>query len=279
MRSIGEQDRYLDAMIAGTPPGAVREHLIRARALPRGGCVSDHRLEFLAPERRHLVGVLAARLAAMRCVHIYDGGGETLCGIRAGGGFAPAGAGSPRTLCMADPAARCPVCLARLPASGIWIPPDVEPLLFATACNDQSAPMSGRPSEALFNKLATENPQALVVWCRRTDLPRGLIARAAEALGRVSDEGVAVPALMALLERDDLVVQEGALHGLACHPGHAVEARIRALIDDSHSHAAIREITAEVLDEFGYGVRASAWSRVGPRATSGASVTIANVRR
>ena len=131
MRSIGEQDHDLDAMIVRTPPGAVREHLIRARSLPRGGCVPDRRPEYLAPERRHLVGVLAARLAAMRCVHIYKGSGVTLCGIRAGAGFSPAG--SPRTLSMQAPEERCPVCLARLPASGIWVPSDVAPVLFGGA--------------------------------------------------------------------------------------------------------------------------------------------------
>jgi hypothetical protein len=108
---------------------------------------------------------------------------------------------------------------------------------------------SERPSEALFKTLAIEDPQTLVVWSQRPDLPRGLVARAAEALGQVVDDEVAVPALMALLEKDDLVVKEGALHGLASHPTPEVRARIRAVINDLRNHAVIREIAAEVLDE------------------------------
>lgn len=108
----------------------------------------------------------------------------------------------------------------------------------------------GRPSEALFKKLTVENPQALVMWSQRTDLPRGLIARAAEALGRVADHQVAVPALMALLDRDDLVVKEGALNGLAGHPLPHVVERVRAVMDDQRNHPAIRDIAREVLADF-----------------------------
>jgi hypothetical protein len=107
-----------------------------------------------------------------------------------------------------------------------------------------------RPSEALFKRLATENPHALVTWSQQTDLPRGLIARAAEALGHVADHEVAVPALLALLDRDDLVVKEGALNGLARHPLPDVVGRVRAVMEDERNHYAIRDIAREVLADF-----------------------------
>jgi hypothetical protein len=105
-----------------------------------------------------------------------------------------------------------------------------------------------QPSETAFVDLAERDPRGLVQWIRSGDFTPGLLSLAAEALGRVHDEALAVPALLELLHHREVVVQEGAIYGLASHMTPAVRRELVELHRTTGTHPLIVEILQEVLE-------------------------------
>lgn len=77
--------------------------------------------------------------------------------------------------------------------------------------------MLTRPSEALFEALATEDPVRLVAFLNDPGLDPTFLTFAAELAGRVPEASLVVPPLLALLVHPKAYVREGAVYGLAHH--------------------------------------------------------------
>ncbi len=102
--------------------------------------------------------------------------------------------------------------------------------------------------DAFFRMYALDDPRQLIAWVEdNKTAASGIIARAAEALGKVVNPSIAMPTLLKLLEHTDRVVQEGAIIGLACQMTPEAENRLRAFADDETRHDLLREIALEEL--------------------------------
>jgi hypothetical protein len=99
--------------------------------------------------------------------------------------------------------------------------------------------------------LAKKDPERLLTLlddAEKEGRPSGYLARMLEALARSSVDSV-VPTLFHFLEHNSLVVQEGALLGLAGHPTPQVVERIREVTKNKFRNRVIQEIATEVLEE------------------------------
>jgi len=103
-----------------------------------------------------------------------------------------------------------------------------------------------RPSRNTFERLATEDPEALVEMLRGLHDQPGLLTHGAEIAGERLPGDLAVPLLLGLLERDSALVREGAVLGLAYHPTPAVQERLKRLLDEDSSPG-VRETVEDVF--------------------------------
>ncbi len=103
-----------------------------------------------------------------------------------------------------------------------------------------------RPSEALFARLATDDPARLVVMLTSGELSPGLLTYAAEIAGQQLPSAMVVPALLTLLRHEKAVVREGAIYGLSGHEDLRIESEIHriAMTDGS---PAVRSVAVGAL--------------------------------
>lgn len=102
-------------------------------------------------------------------------------------------------------------------------------------------------SEALFKRLATEDPDQLLAALSGTALAPHDLTFAAEAAGEIRDTARAQIALLALLRHDSALVREGVIYGLGKLP---VNEQIRTALEEiAHrdSSAGVRAAAADVL--------------------------------
>jgi hypothetical protein len=104
------------------------------------------------------------------------------------------------------------------------------------------------PCEALFERLASEDPSALLRVVNEGKLAPYDLTFAAESLGRLADHESAREALVALLHNPSPVVREGAIYGLAKLPMKAEVHAILVKIASEDSSAAVRGAAADALD-------------------------------
>ncbi len=103
------------------------------------------------------------------------------------------------------------------------------------------------PSEALFERLATEDRDRLLKFLQPAALKPSLQTFAAEIAGRLLPSDQIVPALMALLQSESALVREGAVYGLAYHLSKVVVETLEGLVASDQSPG-VRAAAAEVLD-------------------------------
>ena len=101
---------------------------------------------------------------------------------------------------------------------------------------------------ATFVRMAEHAPLDLVARVRAGGMSPGLLARAAEAMGKIHDHDTAVPELLILLKNEDIAVQEGAIYGLSQHLTDDVRRTLQELSSDESVHSLIREIAADSLE-------------------------------
>jgi HEAT repeats len=77
--------------------------------------------------------------------------------------------------------------------------------------------LAPEPCEALFERLAAEDPNRFVALIQQGTLEPHHLTFAAEAAGRIADRVAAVDALLPLLGNASALVREGAVYGLARH--------------------------------------------------------------
>lgn len=94
-----------------------------------------------------------------------------------------------------------------------------------------SAPDLDLPSEALFERLASEDPPRLIEMLATASLPPPLLTFAAEIAGRRLQADTCVPALLRLLHHEAAVVREGVIYGLMGHPGEEITAEFTRLAE------------------------------------------------
>lgn len=102
-------------------------------------------------------------------------------------------------------------------------------------------------SEALFERLAVEDPGLLLTYLESGDIPPHSLTYAAEIAGNKLPTDVVVGPLLRLLKHESAVVREGALRGLRLHydPFLAVFRDIAAT-DESPM---VRQVATEVLED------------------------------
>lgn len=105
-----------------------------------------------------------------------------------------------------------------------------------------------KPTMATFVRMAEHAPLDLVARVRAGGMSPGLLARAAEAMGKIHDHDTAVPELLILLKNEDIAVQEGAIYGLSQHLTDDVRRTLQELSSDESVHSLIREIAADSLE-------------------------------
>ncbi len=105
-----------------------------------------------------------------------------------------------------------------------------------------------KPTMATFVRMAEHAPLDLVARVRAGGMSPGLLARAAEAMGKIHDHDTAVPELLILLKNEDIAVQEGAIYGLSQHLTDDVRRTLQGLSSDESAHSLIREIAADSLE-------------------------------
>lgn len=101
-------------------------------------------------------------------------------------------------------------------------------------------------SEDLFEKLADHSPAQLIRLVQEGRLKDTDLTFAAEAIGRIRDHSLAVPALRHLLAHPAAVVREGALYGLSRHLTAEVE-RLIGSVAESDNDPCIREVARDIL--------------------------------
>ncbi len=102
------------------------------------------------------------------------------------------------------------------------------------------------PSEALFERLAKEDP-ARLVRILKSNLSPGHLTHAAEIAGRELPSDVVVPTLLELLLHASPLVREGAIYGLAVHRSTAVDAALKSLIERDASPG-VRAAAESILE-------------------------------
>lgn len=102
------------------------------------------------------------------------------------------------------------------------------------------------PSEALFERLASDDPPRLLALLA-SDLEPAMLTFAAEIAGRELSSEDVVPPLMALLRHPSAVVREGAIYGLAHHPRDDVDRELLRLGADDPS-TGVRTAANDVLE-------------------------------
>jgi hypothetical protein len=110
-----------------------------------------------------------------------------------------------------------------------------------------SPPDPGAPSEALFERLAVDDPDRLLSLLEDAKLEPSMLTFAAEIAGRLLPSGSVTPVLLGLLEHPSPLVREGAIYGLAEHAGDAIAERIQEIAKSDPSPG-VRAAAADVLE-------------------------------
>lgn len=110
------------------------------------------------------------------------------------------------------------------------------------------SPTPDTPSEALFERLAVEDPERLLAMLVSNELRPALLTYAAEIAGRGLPSEQCVPVLIQLLHHGAAVVREGAVYGLAEHPGEVVTAKLRQVAENDSS-AGVRAAATGALED------------------------------
>lgn len=91
------------------------------------------------------------------------------------------------------------------------------------------------PSEALFERLAVENPARLLAMLISSELKPSMLTYAAEIAGRNLPTHQVAPLLIKLLSHESAVVREGAVYGLEEHSGQEVTNELRRISETDPS--------------------------------------------
>jgi hypothetical protein len=113
-------------------------------------------------------------------------------------------------------------------------------------------PSLSAPSEAMFEALATEDPEKLVSMIRSGELTPGLLTYAVEIAGRVLATDMILPALLELANHPKPVVREGVIYGLSHHRTEEATAALVALQNDASAAvrgAALAALQADLESE------------------------------
>lgn len=102
------------------------------------------------------------------------------------------------------------------------------------------------PSEALFERLAKQDPQRLVRLLG-SKLEPALLTHAAEIAGQNLPSATVVRVLIELLAHASPLVREGAIYGLSAHKGEAIDAAVRDLAERDPSPG-VRTAARDVLE-------------------------------
>ena len=103
------------------------------------------------------------------------------------------------------------------------------------------------PSEALFERLAAENPQRLLAMLVANELRPALLTYAAEIAGRTLPSEMCVPVLVPLLYHESALVREGTVYGLAEHLDELVTSELRK-VSNNDSSAGVRAAATGTLE-------------------------------
>jgi hypothetical protein len=124
----------------------------------------------------------------------------------------------------------------------------VEPAVAFTANTGQVIALAPEPpSYVAFQRLASEDPEALLAWIEEGTLSPADLTFAAEIAGRTLEAERVVPTLVRLLAHEDAVVREGAVIGLGCHldtPG--VRARLERITTEDPSPG-VRDTASDLI--------------------------------
>jgi hypothetical protein len=106
-----------------------------------------------------------------------------------------------------------------------------------------------KPCQAFFEYLAERAPRHLPEFVNSKTLTSGMRARAAEAVGHVSDSAYVRELLLPLLADADTptIVAEAAIYGLESHLDAESLAQLRTIADDTESPSELREAASEAL--------------------------------
>ena len=110
----------------------------------------------------------------------------------------------------------------------------------------EPAPNPEAPSEALFERLAKEDPARLLRMLK-SDLSPGHLTHAAEIAGRELPSEQVVATLLELLRHGSPLVREGAIYGLAAHRSKAVDAELKSLFERDASPG-VRAAAESILE-------------------------------
>jgi hypothetical protein len=83
--------------------------------------------------------------------------------------------------------------------------------------------------EALFERLAQQDPNRLLRMLNSGDLEPALLTHAAETAGRHLASELVVPVLLKLLQHTSPLVREGAIYGLSHHDGDQIDQALQNL--------------------------------------------------
>ncbi len=95
--------------------------------------------------------------------------------------------------------------------------------------------LTNAPSEALFERLAVENPARLLAMLISSELKPSMLTYAAEIAGRSLPTHQVAPLLIKLLSHESAVVREGAVYGLEEHSGQEVTNELRRVFETDPS--------------------------------------------
>ena len=109
-----------------------------------------------------------------------------------------------------------------------------------------TTPDPNAPSDALFERLATQDPARLVRMLK-SGLEPALLTHAAEIAGRELPSDAVLHTLLELLAHESPLVREGAIYGLAAHVGDQVDTGLRKLAENDPSPG-VRTAAHDVLE-------------------------------
>lgn len=113
---------------------------------------------------------------------------------------------------------------------------------------DAKRPDPNTPSKPTFERWASEEPARLLVALTSSELKPTLLTFAAEIAGARLPASEVVPVLLTLLSHTDSAVREGAIYGLARHPGRHIDTALLKLATEDPSPG-VREAASATLED------------------------------
>jgi hypothetical protein len=107
----------------------------------------------------------------------------------------------------------------------------------------------GRPCEAMFEELATNDPSMLIDMTRIYSLEPTDLVYAAISLGEIQHSDAVIPLLRELLCHPKAYVREGAIYGLSKHLHNSTAISMLREHQNVEENEDVKEVLSEILEE------------------------------